>query len=338
MKINHNQFAWQTLRFPLLFAALIVAFSGCKKNDDNTPTPKTIFELLATGNGTTSQFTLLKKAIVRAGISAQFTQPGTYTLFAPTDAAFKLLGPAYADTNAINAINPLLLQQVLLYHVLTTTTASSAIPTALLTPVTTSAGSSVYVSKVASSSVGSASISVNGARIVSADNQASNGVIHVIDRVLVPPAFGDLVKTIQGIPTLFPTASFTFLQAAVVRVGAVSSLTGTTPLTVFAPTDAAFTAAVPSIKSVADINALPMATLNQILSYHIVAGRVYTPLISNTASLTTLQGGTLSYVASTTALTVTGKGNGGTASNITFPDITATNGVVNIIDRLLLPQ
>ncbi|QHW00688.1 fasciclin domain-containing protein [Spirosoma endbachense] len=339
--MTSNQYSPSGRKWGLLSAllvALIFTFSACKKNDDNTPTVPTIYDLINNGNGTTNQFTLFKKAITRANLAGALRQPGTYTVFAPTDAAFKLLGPAYADTVAINNIPIVQLTAVLQYHILSTKTESAAIPTALLTPVPTLGGSSLYLSKVASTSGTSSSISANGARIVLADQQASNGVVHVIDRVLVPPILGDLVGTIQAIPGLFPTVSFTFLQAAVAKVGAASSLTGTTPLTVFAPTDAAFTAAIPTIKTVADINALPVATLGQILQYHIVPGRVFTPLISSGSSLTTAQTGTITYAASTTAITVTGKGNGGTASNIIFPDIPATNGVINVVDRLLLPQ
>lgn len=321
----------------IALVALLFSFVSCKKNDDNTPTPSTIYDLISTGNGTSNQFTLLKKAISRANLSGALSQPGTYTIFAPTDAAFKLLGPAYADTNAINALNPLILQQVLQYHVLGATTQSSAIPTALLTPVQTLAGSTLYVTKALSSSTGTAtSISVNGARVVQADAQASNGVVHVIDRVLIPPVFGNLISTVQGIPTLFPTVSFTLFQAALTRAGSASALGGTTPLTVFAPTDAAFVAA--GFKDVAAINAASPSTLATILSYHIVTGRTYTPLITNNSNLTTLLGSTVTFGSGSTGLTVTGKGNGGTASNIIFPDITATNGVIHIVDRVLLPQ
>ena len=136
-----------------------------------------------------------------------------------------------------------------------------------------------------------------------------------------------------------PTFSVNLLQAAITRVGtsATSLLTATGPITVFAPTDAAFAAS--GIKDVAAVNAAPVATLTNILSYHVVNNsRTYTPLVTSGQSLTTLQGGTVTFGASTTAITVTGKGNAGVASAITGPDITATNGVVHIIDRLLLPQ
>lgn len=323
----------------VLLIAIVVSISACKSNDDNTPAPKTINDLISTGNGTTNQFTIFKKALQLANLSGPLSQAGTYTVFAPTDAAFRLFG--YADTNAIKAPSAApLLAAVVQYHILSTRLEASAIPTAINTAQQTLSGGTLYTSKVTSTSGTSTSISVNGARVVSSNSDASNGVIHVIDRVLLPPAFGNVVATIQGIPSILPTASFTFLQAAIAKIGttAVSSLTSTGPITVFAPTDAAFTAAVPTIKTAADVSAMTAQQLTAILSYHIVPGRIYTPTVTNGTSLTTAQTGTVTLGTSTTSVTVTGKGNGSTASNITGPDITATNGVVHIIDRLLLPQ
>lgn len=312
-----------------LVAVLSVLFSACKKQDNNPPTLPTINELITSG----SQFALLKAALTRAGLDATLGQAGTYTLFAPTDAAFKLLG--YADVNAINAAPAALLKTVLQYHLLGTRLASADIPVGVNTPEQTLAGMPLYVSKVTSATGTSTTVSINGARILQADGAASNGTIHVIDHILIPPALGDIPTTIQNINVLLPSASFKLLQAAVTKAGVGSSLTATGPLTVFAPTDAAFQAV--GFDSAAIAKA-PVATLQNVLSYHVVSGRVYTPLMTKGSSLSTVQGGTITVGGSTTAVTVTGKGNGTTASTIIGPDVSATNGVVQIIDRLLLPQ
>ena len=335
--MHNNQHAPVLKTWGLLFSFVVVLatlFSACTKEDTTPPTLSTVGELINTG----SQFTLLKAAVTKAGLDGMLSQPGTYTVFAPTDAAFKLLG--YNDVAAINAAPGDLLKTILQYHVLATRVASTDMPVGINTVQQTAAGLPLYVSKVTSassttSSVTSSTISVNGARILQADGQASNGVIYAIDRVLLPPAFGNVVATIQNIPLLIPTASFKLLTAVVTKTGAVSSLTATGPITVFAPTDAAFKAVGYDSATIARA---PVSTLANVLSYHVLNGRVYTPLISNGSSLSTAQGGTITAGISTTALTVTGKGNAGTASNIIGPDVTATNGVVHIIDRLLLPQ
>ena len=331
MSLNYNPPTGQKWGLlAVLLTLLTFSFSACKKADTPaTPVP-TINELITGGNN----FTLLKAALVRAGLDGTLSQPGAYTVFAPSDNAFKLFG--YADVNAINAAPVDLLKTVLQYHVIGTRIGASDVSAGINTSQQTVSGLPVYISKVSSSSTGTSStISINGARVLQADGQANNGVVHAIDRVLLPPIFGNVVQTIQGIPQLLPTASFKLLQAAVTKTGLVSQLVGPGPITVFAPTDAAFKAV--GIDSAAIVKT-PAATLALILSYHVLNSRTYTPTIANGSTLTTLQGGTVTAGVSTTALTVTGKGNGGTASNITGPDITATNGVVHIIDRLLLPQ
>lgn len=340
MRINQHASVGQKWGLYIaLLTGLTLIFSACKKQEDNPPTLQTINEIISTG----SRFTLLKAALVRAGLDGTLGQPGTYTIFAPTDDAFKAFG--YADAASINAAPVDLLKSVLQYHVLSTRLGASSIPTAINTPQQTMlATGTVYISKITSASSTTATsttatsttatiISVNGARILQADGQASNGVLHAIDRVLLPPLFGNIVQTIQGIPQILPTTSFKLLQAAVAKAGVVSSLTATGPLTVFAPTDAAFKAVGYDSTAIAKATA---ATLTNVLSYHVLNSRTYTPLITSGSSLSTLQGGTITAGASTTALTVTG--NGTTASNIIGPDITATNGVVHIIDRLLLPK
>lgn len=339
-----------TALLPLLLLAMLGYLTSCKPNDNNTPTISTINDLIVNGNGTVgNRFTLLNAALQRASLSGTLSQAGTYTLFAPTDDAFKAAG--YADVNAINNLSVAQLQAVLQYHVLATRLDATSIPTGFNTAQATAAGSSVYLSKgtlttttsttatsTTATSTTATVFSVNGAHILTAGTNASNGIVYPIDRLLLPPVFGDIAATIQGIPTLRPTLSFTFLNAAVARAGILSALTSTTaPVTVFAPTDAAFTAAVPSIRSVADVSAMPVDSLRKILTYHVVPGRVYSPLITAGSSLTTAQGGTITAGTSTTALTVTGRRNGGTASTITAPDVTASNGVVHVIDRLLLP-
>ncbi len=340
--------------------AMLGYLTACKPNNDNTPTLSTINDLLVNGNGSAgNRFTLLNLAIQRANLGATLSQAGTYTLFAPTDDAFKAAG--YADANAINNLSVAQLQAILQYHLLDTRLDATSIPTAFNTPQTTAAGSSLYISRgtlttttsatgtsttgtsttatsTSATSTTASVFSVNGARILSTGTAASNGVIYPINRVLLPPAFGDIAATLQAIPTLYPNLSFSFLSAAVSRAGITSVLTSTTaPITVFAPTNAAFTAAVPAIQSVGDINAMPVDSLRKILTYHVVPSRVYTPLVTAGSSLTTAQGGTITAGASTTALTVTGRRNGGTASTITLPDVTASNGVIHVIDRLLLP-
>ena len=319
--------------------ALTLSFSSCKKEDTTTPVVPTIKEQIDSG----PQFTLLKAALAQAGLDVTLSAAGTYTLLAPTDDAFKAFG---LTSEAVIKLAPVdLVKSVMQYHVLGTTLAASAIPVATNTAQQTLFPlGSVYLTRpvaVTTAGTSTTTISVNGAYILQSDIPASNGVIHVINRILLPPVYGTIPNTIAQIPTIYallaPTAgiSFKLLQQAVTRAGTTtaSSLSATGPLTVFAPTDNAFKASGFDSTVIANT---PAATLATVLGYHVISSRLYTPMVTNGASLTTLAG-TITAGASTTSVTVTGKNNKGIASNIIGPDVTASNGVIQIIDRLLLP-
>ncbi|MBC7919972.1 MAG: fasciclin domain-containing protein, partial [Ferruginibacter sp.] len=169
-------------------------------------------------------------------------------------------------------------------------------------------------------------------RVTQADVAASNGVIHVIDRVLSPPT-QSIVELAQDNPAL------SLLVAAALRAGnmVVNTLSSSSTggLTVFAPTNAAFQAA--GFANEAAINAASPATLANILTYHVVPGRVFSPIVPNATDVTTAQGGTVRTTVTGTAVTVLGKSNNNQASSVTSADILATNGVVHVVDRVLLP-
>ncbi|GAB4032022.1 fasciclin domain-containing protein [Spirosoma jeollabukense] len=320
--------------------ALTLSFSSCKKDDTTTPVVPTITETINSG----TNFTLLRAALKKAGLDVTLGASGTYTLLAPTDDAFKAFG---LTSEAVIGLAPAdLVKSVMQYHVLGSTLTAPAIPSAMNTAQQTlfPTGSVYFTKPVALTTATSSgtAVSVNGAHILLADQQASNGVIHVIDRILLPPIYGTIPNTIAQIPTVYallaPTAgiSFKLLQQAVTRAGATtaSSLSATGPLTVFAPTDNAFKASGFDSTTIANT---PVTALQAVLAYHVVPARVYTPMVTSGSSLTTSTGGTITIGSSATAITVMGKSNGGTASNIVGPDVTATNGVIHIIDRLLLP-
>ena len=173
-------------------------------------------------------------------------------------------------------------------------------------------------------------VSVNGASVTSADIKAENGaIIHVIDAVLI-----NETRNIVAVAQAYP--EFTFLVAAVLRANegatkVVDILSSPGPFTVFAPTNAAFQAAgFPTIESIQQ--ASPDVLAN-ILTYHVIAARVYSTNLT-TGNVPTAQGGTVSI----NALAGTVKGtNNGQPSNITGINIPASNGVIHVINSVLLP-
>lgn len=313
-----------TIKNQLMIVLAVLAaavFTGCK---EDTPAPNTVTDIVLANN----DFSILRAAVSRAGL-ADALKTGTLTVFAPNDAAFTASG---LSLNTINSLDINTLKAVLQYHVLSTTILSSAIATANNTEVTTLAGSKAYITK------NTGGVSVNGAKVISADISADNGVIHVIDRVLLPPS-RTLLQVAQDNP------DFTFLVAALTKViqanptvGATVTavLTGTAPYTVFAPTNAAFQAT--PFNSIAAINAASgtaLTTLTNVLLAHVVPGRVFsTNLVSGTVTTAGMAPITITVGS---GVQVRGAGNGTNNANVTAANVLATNGIVHVIDRVLLP-
>jgi len=317
MKINFVKSPFKTLMFALLAVFSLTLATSCDKKDDNNASAKTITQTVIDG----ADFTLLEAAVVRAGL-ADALATGSLTVFAPTDAAFKAAG--FADVAAINATPVATLSAVLQYHVIGSKVTSSAIATADNQATKMLSNVDAYITKNASG------VSINGAKVTQADLEASNGVIHVIDAVLFPPSVN-----IVGLASA--NANLSYLVAAVTRAGSgvVNALTAAGPITVFAPTNAAFQAA--GFATIASIQAADPAVLANILTYHVVAARAFSTNLTNGAELTTAQGGKVKVTISGNAVSVLGKGNATSASNVTIANLLATNGVVHVIDRVLLP-
>ncbi|CAA9279306.1 MAG: Sensory subunit of low CO2-induced protein complex, putative [uncultured Cytophagales bacterium] len=305
----------QQFRASALLALLAPALflTGCN-DDDDTPAQPTIAEVV----NTNADFSLLRAAVTKAGLGSALSS-GNLTVFAPNNAAFQAAGLTEANINARSQAE---LAAVLQYHVINARTPAADLPEAVNTPVTTLSNGTVYVTKAGSN------VSVNGARVVQADVAASNGVIHVIDRVLLPPLAGNIVQT-----AVANSDNFSYLVAAVQRANLAGTLSGPGPLTVFAPVNQAFIAA--GFATIADIQAAEPAALARILTYHVVPSRVYSTNLVN-GNVLTAQGSNVSINLGT-GVQVTGLGNNGNAANVLLPNVTTTNGVIHAIDRVLLP-
>lgn len=278
------------------------------------------------GAGRQVRFNYLAAALARTGLTKQLaTFDGSYTLFAPSNDAFIAAG--FATIQDIMNAPVEVLTPILLYHVLGTEVTAANVPAGPNAAVQTLNGANVYVTRKSSGAV-----FINGTPVIVADVNAVNGVIHVIDRVLIPPT-GNIVQT-----AIAANPEFTYLVAAVLRASQGSTnvaglLSGTGPFTVFAPVNQAFINA--GFATVNDIMNANPATLTSILGYHVIGARVFSSDLVNGMTPTM-------YLGGTTTITLTGgakiKGNGNaTASNIVKTDIVTTNGVIHVIDRVLLP-
>ena len=255
------------------------------------------------------RFTTLVAALDAAGLVETLQGDGPFTVFAPTDDAFAQLPAGTVD--ALLADIPTL-TNILLYHVV-----SGAVPSTdvvNLTSATTVQGQPVIISSTGG-------VTVNGANVVIPDIIGSNGIIHVIDTVILPPT-ADIVETAVA------DGRFTTLVAAVQAAGLVETLQSPGPFTVFAPTDAAF-ARLPAGTVESLLGNIP--ALTDVLTYHVVSGRVFAGDVVGLSSAPSVQGSEISIGVMNGAVTL----NGG--SNIVITDILTTNGVIHVIDAVILP-
>jgi transforming growth factor-beta-induced protein len=319
--------------------------------------PDVVETAVAAGN-----FTILVELIQAAELVDVLKGEGPFTVFAPTDEAFAAVP---AEILTALAEDPEMLRSVLLYHVV-----PGRLVAALISDgkeVETAQGESVRFS------FADGVKKVNEATIVARDIQASNGVIHAIDSVILPPsvaaALSDLLpagaaeaaatpepteeaaeetaveaaatpeattepveeaaeELADIVDTAVAAGQFTTLAAALTEAGLVDALRGPGPFTVFAPTDDAF-AALPQ-ETLDAVLADPQGLLTQILLYHVVAGKVMAADLVDGQELATLQGAPLTISLSDEGAMVND-------ATIIATDIEASNGVIHVIDAVLVP-
>jgi len=323
MKIKKQSTQWFIAL--LMGTILSTGFAACNKSDDPAPAASNTItdKVVADAN-----LSLLEQAVIRAGLNTTLSGTGPYTVFAPDDAAFAASG---INSAAINSLSTAQLSSLLLYHTLGAKVLAADVPAGPNAKVVTASGDSVFVTKNASG------VYVNGIKVTVADISADNGVIHKIGRVLNPPV-GNIVETAiaSGLDSL--VKAVTRATSAPGGDPALAGTLSTAKLTVFAPTNQAFTNLLGAL-SLTDINQIPVATLLAVLRYHVVGGRAFSSDLAN-GSLSMLAGGntTINLTNGTGGgPTILGNSNGGTASNITAANIVCRNGVVHLIDRVLIP-
>ncbi len=316
-----KQFSTKSLtKWTLLILMLGMITLSCKKVYHGGP--KSIYETISTD----AQYSYLTAAVNKAGLVDALNEPNKsgLTLFAPTNSAFKAAG--FNSISDLAAIPAGTLTKVLLYHVLPSKVEAAQIPQASNTPVVTLNPQPIYATRTSENKV-----FINGVKVIKADIQCTNGIVHGINRVLMP-ATGTIVETAIGNPNL------SLLVAAVLRASQGSTnvaevLSGTGPFTVFAPVNQAFINA--GFADEAAINAADPNTLTTILTYHVIAGRIFSSDLTDGAMPATVNGEKVTIDLSSGAA-VKGNSNA-TASKIVAADIVTTNGVVHAIDQVLLP-
>lgn len=303
------------LSFVVFMTALIgINFTSCSKDDDetiSTPKSENIVEIASK----LPEFSFLVDAVKRAGLVDVLSSDANFTVFAPTNAAFQNL-LTELGASKLEDIPVETLRSVLLYHVLSSKVLSTQVKSGYVTTSATGAAGknlSLFVN------VAGGSVKLdNRATVTQVDVLASNGVIHVIDKVLLPN------KIVQ---MAIQDPSFSSLVAAVVYADLVDALNGDGPFTVFAPTNEAF-ANLLAAAGVSQLTDLPKDVVAAVLLDHVVSGNVTSSDLAN-GSVPTLGGDNIevSGVGSTPKL------NGDIS--ITAVDIQGVNGVFHRIDKVI---
>lgn len=305
-----------------LSMSAVLAFTACGDGDDDTQ-PENIVQL-AQGN---SELSTLVAALQRADLVNTLNGAGPFTVFAPTNAAFS----AFLQANGFAKLEDVpvaVLKQVLLNHVVSGDVKSTDLTTGYVSTLATFGSTSNNLSVYVNTASG---VVLNGSvKVTTADVDATNGVVHLVDKVIALPT---VVNHALNNP------NFSTLVAALTRpdlgVDYVSILSGAGPFTVFAPTNAAFTALLTEL-GVSGLNDIPAATLNEVLQYHVVSGdNVRSSQLVDEQEVTTLQ--TEKFKVDLTGGAKIVDANGRIA-NIVVVDVQGSNGVVHAIDKVILPK
>ena len=300
---------------------IIVTFlSSCSDDNDTIIESNTIVDVAVNNN-----LSSLVAAVTKADLADTLSGIGVFTVFAPSNAAFQALLDSNASWNSIDDIPLETLRSVLLFHVLSGTIKSTDLSDTYVNTLSTGINDEPLSLQVEVTG----GVEFNGdANPITVDVEASNGIVHVIDKVMLPPSIVTLALNNSG---------FTSLVAALTdsrhTTDFITILSGDGPFTVFAPTNAAFQALLDSNSSWSSLADVPIATLQDVLLYHVVNGaNVQSDQLSN-GNVTTL-GGTITIdltngaqIKTTSSQTV----------NIIVVDVQGTNGVIHGIDTVLLP-
>eukprot|EP00529_Nitzschia_sp_RCC80_P025813 CAMPEP_0113495032 /NCGR_PEP_ID=MMETSP0014_2-20120614/29405_1 /TAXON_ID=2857 /ORGANISM="Nitzschia sp." /LENGTH=353 /DNA_ID=CAMNT_0000388927 /DNA_START=170 /DNA_END=1231 /DNA_ORIENTATION=+ /assembly_acc=CAM_ASM_000159 len=298
------------MKFTLALSALLAAAST------TTTSAQNIVEVAQSDEA----FSTLVDLVVQADLVETLSTGDPLTVFAPVNDAFDAL-PADVVANLLTDEWKLHLQDVLGYHVLPADVPASAIIDAGSVDATTLNGEDITAALVGESVV------INEvSTVVTPDVPADNGLIHVVDTVLLPSWLSNSI-----VDRAVATPDLSTLVSLVTSAGLADTLSTGGPFTVFAPTNDAFTAVIAAATEALGTTDLPADLISTLLTYHVVEGIAPASAITEGLELETLQGEVITFSLEGGAPTVNGAG-------IIATDVLANNGIVHVIDAVLVPD
>ncbi len=299
-------------------------------HDDLVPAPPGNIVALAQAN---PNFSTLVAAVLKANLAGALSGTNQLTVFAPTNDAFNAAAVSLGLANGqalVDALPASALASILTYHVVPGRNLAAGLRAGNLSTLYTFSGSATTLALSLTGGVVLTDALLTNATVTTPDVLASNGVLHVINKVLVPPGVLNIVQMAQLNP------SFSSLVGAVVSAGLVSTLSNETlDFTVFAPVNAAFTAIAGTVAT------LTTPQLTTVLTYHVLRGEVLSSALGPVfgTAVRTEAGQTITINNNAVAPAIaTITDTTSTAANIVAVDVRASNGVIHVIDKVLLPS
>ena len=303
--------------FPMAIVAMSMAFifASCSKDEEETPMMET--KNIVQTASSDQQFSILVEAIVKADLVSALEGPGPFTVFAPTNDAFNELF-SQLGVSGISDLSAEILTPVLLNHVVSGNVKAADVTTGYVATLNNAGPDQNLVQVYLETSNG---VMVDGSKVIIADVMASNGVIHAIDKVILPATV---------VTHAINNSTFSILVQAVVKAGLVDALSAAGPFTVFAPTNDAFNTlfADLGVSGIADLTA---DQLTPILLYHVVSGNVRASQVTSGQVPTLKDGSTIDITASGMGVMLNG------SANVIATDVQGINGVIHVIDKVILP-
>lgn len=323
----------KTIKIKLIALLALIAFVSISCNnddDDSSQQPQTIVSIAKANPNLTS----LVAALEKADLATTLNTSGSYTVFAPTNTAFSafLTANGYANLNAVPvpALKEILLNHVLITKVKSTEIATGYVKTLAKGSASSSNTISMYLEKGSGVDINGGKTN-GGATVTTADVEASNGVIHIVDGVIGLPTIVNHAVANKNFTTL--VAALTFNPSS--GFAGILSGTASSPFTVFAPTNAAFTSFLTETEF-SGLAAIPANVLETTLKYHVVAGaNVQSTSLTNGQVVSTFAGQNFT-IGLTGGATITDASS--RVSNIVATDVQCSNGIIHVIDKVLLPN
>jgi transforming growth factor-beta-induced protein len=296
-------------------------FTSCSDDDVIEEKPKDIVELASV----TPTLSTLVAAVLKAGLVDALKGDGPLTVFAPTNDAFQALLDSNSSWNSLDDIPAETLKNVLLFHVLTSKVKSNNLSDTYVNTLAVGPNDENLSLQVETTG----GVEFNGdSKPVTVDVEATNGIVHIIDKVMLPPNVVTLALNNAGFSNLVAALTDTRHTTDFVSV-----LTGAGPFTVFAPTNKAFEELLDSNASWNSIGDIPIATLDAVLKYHVVNGaNVQSNELTNNQEITMLSGDKVTVDLSSGAKLETTSNQ---SVVISSTDVQGANGVIHVVDSVL---